>query len=387
MRVAIAGDFPEEPGRIVGGIQAVIYYTLLGLADYPNLDIHVVSCEKWGQAGQSGPFSRPGPHWQAHYLPSPQGIPHTLSMLTIDRRRLAQAIRALKPDLVHAHGQAAAYPWAAFDSGRPTVVTAHGLNSLEAQVDQRGGWLRGRLRALLWRQVEQSCLRRAADVVVISPFVADTIRPWTRARLHPIENPVDPTLFDLDRQAGIPGRLLYVGSIQKRKGLADLLQALAHLPAAHLVVAGGFSQPYADYGRRIRQLVAELHLEERVHFLGHLDRASLQQEYRQCAVFCLPSYLEASPVVVAEAMAAGCPIVTTAIASTAHLIEDGQTGYRVPAGNPLALAARVEQLLSNPAEAQAMGDAARRVALRRFTPTQAAAATHELYQQMMNDEW
>lgn len=387
MRVVIAADFPEDPPNVVGGIQAIVYYTLRRLADYKDLDIHIVSCEKWGRAARSGPWVLNGEGWQAHYFPSPPRIPHTVSMLTVDRRIVARAIRDLHPDLVHAHGQAAAYPWAAFDSHVPTVVTVQGINALEARLDRRGGRLRGELRAFLWEQIERACLRRASDMVITGPFQADVIRPHTQARFHWIENPVQEELFDIQSDTAIPGQILYVGSIQKRKGLADLIQAVHLLrdlqPPIHLRVAGGFMQPYAEYGEYVRQLTERLALTDRIHFSGHAGREMLLEEFRRCAVFCLPTYLEGSPVAVAEAMAAGRPIVTTAIDATAHLIAEGVNGFRVPPGDPPALADRLRTLLTSPDLCRAFGETARQEALTRFSPAEAAKLTHQMYRQIV----
>jgi glycosyltransferase involved in cell wall biosynthesis len=387
MRVVIAADFPEVPPDVVGGIQAIVYYTLLPLATNEALDIHIVSCEKWGKAARSGNWVLQGKGWLAHYYASAPRLPHTLSMLTVDRWKVARAIRDLRPDIVHAHGQAAAYPWAAFDSGVPTIVTVQGINALEARLDRRGGRLRSELRALLWERIERACLRRMKEVVITGPFQAEVIRPHTQARFHWIENPVQPELFDISADTIIPGQILYVGSIQKRKGLSDLIQAVHLLrdlqPPIHLRVAGGFMQPYAAYGETVRQLTERLDLSDRIHFLGHTDRSTLLEEFKHCAVFCLPTYLEGSPVAVAEAMAAGRPIVTTAIDATAHLIAEGVNGFRVPPGDPEALAARLRALLTNADLSRAFGQAARQEAIHRFSPEKAARATFEAYRKIL----
>lgn len=384
MRVAIAGDFAEDPHTIVGGIQAVIYYTLTALADYPDLDLHIVSCEKSSRASADNrPRHLTFPGWQAHHLPSPPQRSLTRTMLTIDRRAVARCLGELQPDLIHAHGQVAAYPWAAFTIGRPTIVTVHGINYLEAAIDPRGGHWQGWLRRTLWGYIERACLQHAQDIVIISPFVESVVRPLTPARLHTIENPVEARLFDLPRHPAAPPRILYVGSIQKRKGLADLITALGQVRAAgleaELRVAGAFMPTYADYGEAVRQLITHLGLSDQVHFLGHLQRDALLQEYAACTLFCLPSYLEASPVVVAEAMAAGCPVVTTTIPSTEHLIYPDVTGLRTPPGDIPALTAALLHLLNQPAEARRLGAAARQAAQQRFNPAQAAAALYALY--------
>jgi glycogen(starch) synthase len=379
MRVVIAGDYPLDPPHIVGGIQAVIYNTLQKLGDYGDLDLHVVTCEKW--AGRPAAQTVKG-RWTTHYLPSSPRIPHSLSMLTLDRSAVRRAIESLRPGLIHAHGQAAAYPFAAFDTGRPTLVTVHGINMLEAQLDPRGGRLKGWLRATMWRQAEERCLRRASDIVVISPFVQQIIAPYTRARLHVVENPVHPDLFALEPQPQ-PGKVLMVGSVQKRKGTLEAIQAMAivhqQAPLARLYIAGGIIPAYQDYGHMVRRYVDDTGAGDYVKFLGQMQHQDLLAAYRSSQVFVLPSYLEASSVAVVEAMAAGLPSVVSDIGGTAHLVTEGVTGYRVPAGDVQALAERILLLLRNEAMCQRVGTQAREFARSHASAEIAAHKTHDLY--------
>lgn len=387
MRVVIAGDFPDNPSNIIGGIQAVIYNTLVGLEKFDELDIHIVSCEKWGKAAKQGNWVYHSDGWQAHHLKSHSSIPHTLSILTVDRYRVAQEIRRINPDIIHSHGQAASYPWAAFDTKIPSVITVHGINTLEAKLDQRGGMLQGGLRAYLWEKIELACLKRADDIIIISPFVENFVQPNTTARLHYIENPVQEELFNIKRKS-ISGRILYVGSIQKRKGLADLIQAVAlikeQVPSVHLRVAGDTTPVYEDYGDFVKKIMSESGLDDRINFMGHLNRENLLKEFQQCSVFCLPSKLEASPTVVAEAMAAGCPIVTSRIGSTDHLISDGISGFRYTIGHDLELAQKLEAILLNKELQDEFGKNAKQLAETRFSPAIAASATYNLYKGILS---
>ena len=382
MRVVIAGDYPEHPPTVVGGIQAVIYNTLLRLSEYGDLDIHVVTCEKWRDPASQKPRVVEGDRWTVHYLPSSPRIPHTLTMLAADRRAIRRQIRALAPAVIHAHGQAAAYPFAAFDTNLPVLVTVHGINMLEAQVDPRGGALKAGLRMRIWGLAEHSCLRRASDIIVISPFVREVIGPYTRARLHVVENPVHDDFFEV-KPAPLPGKVLLVGSIQKRKGILEAIQAI-HLvrqsvPHAELHIAGAFTPAYSEYGDLVRRTVAEAGAASYVHFLGHAGHDALLDAYRTSQVFILPSSLEASPVVLAEAMTAGLPSVVSDIGSTRHLVEEGITGYRVPAGDVRRLAGGLLNLLQDPVLCSELGQRARRVAEDRFTAQLAAQKTRDLY--------
>lgn len=386
MRVVITGDYPEDPPNLVGGIQAVIYNTLQHLGAYADLDLHIVTCEKWRSRPLEQAQVTRQELWTTHYLPSSPRIPHTLSMFTVDRRTVREQIEALAPDLIHAHGQAAAYPFAAFDTGRPTLVTVHGINMLEAQVDPRGGAFKGKLRVALWGYAERLCLRRASDIVVISPFVRKVIAPYTKAHLHVIENPVHDALFQLQPEPK-PGKVLMVGSIQKRKGTLEAIQAMAlvrqRVPHARLYVAGGVMPAYQAYGDLVQRYVTANHAGDYVSFLGHLGHEALLEAYRTSQVFLFPSYLEASPVALAEAMAARLPSVVSDIGGTAHLVHDGLTGYRVPAGDVRWLAERTVHLLQDDATRQRLGAQAREWARAHSSAETTARHTHRLYQQLV----
>ncbi|HSJ53998.1 MAG TPA: glycosyltransferase family 4 protein [Anaerolineae bacterium] len=384
MRIVIAGDYPEAPPSVVGGIQAVISNTLTHLGACSDLDLHVVSCEKWRSRPLERRVTGQGP-WTTHYLPSSPRIPHTVSLFTVDRRAVRQQIEALAPDLIHAHGQAAAYPFAAFDTGRPTLVTVHGINTLEARLDPRGGAVKGRLRVAVWGYAERLCLRRASDIVVISPFVQNVIAPHTRARFHVIENPVHDDFFHLDPEPE-HGKVLMVGSIQKGKGTLEAIQAMAlvhqQVPHARLYLAGGVIPAYRHYGDVVRRYVAEQGAEKYVTFLGRLEHAPLLEAYRTSHVFFFPSYLESSPVALAEAMAAGLPSVVSDIGGTAHMVQEGVTGYRVRAGDVEQMAARIVQLLHAEATCRRLGAQARVWATAHSSAAMVARQLCDLYHEL-----
>ena len=124
---------------------------------------------------------------------------------------------------------------------------------------------------------------------------------------------------------------------------------------------------------------------QHVSLPGYLDHAGLLAAYRRATVFTLPSWVESSPVALAQAMAAGVPVVTTAIGGTDHLIADGRSGLRVPLRDPDALAAALLRVLQDPAASARYAAAARQTAVARFTQAAAAAKSAALYR-MMNAE-
>jgi glycosyltransferase involved in cell wall biosynthesis len=163
--------------------------------------------------------------------------------------------------------------------------------------------------------------------------------------------------------------ILYAGVLTPLKGVHVLLDAFAkvikHLPEARLWIAG--REENKEYAAALRQQVVALRLNERVEFTGEVPQQELARYMARCRVFVLPSLSEALGRVVFEAMAAGKPVVGSAVGGIPEMVQDGVTGFLVPPGDPETLADRLSWLLTHPEEAEEMGKQAREFAKRFFS--------------------
>lgn len=151
---------------------------------------------------------------------------------------------------------------------------------------------------------------------------------------------------------------LYVGRLNRWKGPQIAIQALSLLPdrCALDVVGAGIME------KELRQLVGSLHLESRVRFLGFLEDEALYKEYQKAFAVVIPSIMpESGPRTVQEAMAAGRPVIATAVGAIPEFVEEGVTGYLVHPNNPAALATAMRHLFENPGLSQTMGSNGRRI--------------------------
>ena len=148
---------------------------------------------------------------------------------------------------------------------------------------------------------------------------------------------------------------------------------------ARLVVVGG---PSGTDGPgevdSVRALIAELGLEDRVHFVEPRPHHLLSTYYRAADVVLVPSRSESFGLVALEAAACGVPVVAAAVGGLRTLVEDGVTGYLIDSRDPSDYAARVDSLLSDPERAAAMGAAATRLA-NRFSWSTTAGRLRRLY--------
>jgi glycosyltransferase involved in cell wall biosynthesis len=282
--------------------------------------------------------------------------------------RVRDTIRAAAPDVVHTQLEFSAVLGipAARRLGLPTIATLHTLD--EPPPRSR---LALHFRLMAW------ALRRARRVIAVSEI---TRRHYLdRARLRPervmtIHNGIDPSAFQAPpgerdaarRELGLDASapvLVTVAVQREPKGIQHMLAALPEVAAAfpavrYLLVGDG------PHRRALEGLAARLGVADRVVFAGARD--DVPRLLAAADLFVLPSLTEALPTVVAEAMAAGLPIVATTVGGIPEMVGHGEAALLVPPSDPAALAAAVCRLLANPRQAAAMGRAGRRVVAARF---------------------
>jgi glycosyltransferase involved in cell wall biosynthesis len=372
LRVAIVSLYPAPGGASPGGVRTVVHNLVAALERFPDLELDIIHCHSDIRQNQRVE----GRRLRAHYLAMPKRriLPNTLAAIP----KVERLLRRLQPQAVNAH--AAHYTVAALRAGYPTVYTIHGVLHREAEVYQRR--LFDRLRLLLERQCEQYALGRVRDIVAISPYVLEEYAERSQARFHRIDNPLPEQAFSTVATAQA-GRLLYVGTIDERKNVLGLMQALAQVrkavPGVRLRVAGRAVD--LGYEAEVRRYVATSDLGDCVRFLGLLNTADLLQEYQLCAGVVLFSRQETAPMAVIEAMAAGKPVVATRVGGVPDLVEDSHSGFLVDSDDVHAFSDRIAQLLTDEALRVRMGANAAALATR-FRASNVAAQYRALYYQL-----
>lgn len=179
---------------------------------------------------------------------------------------------------------------------------------------------------------------------------------------------------------------LYVGRLERRKGVLELLPALAaasaRAPEAVLVLAG-FSTATGPGGSELlahlKQEAARLGLAHRVRFLGNVPYERLPSVYAASDVLVAPSRYEPFGLIYLEAMAAGLPAIGCTSGGVPEILEDGRTGRLVPPEAAAALGAALGELLAEPALRQSLGWAARAEFEARFDIDRIAERTEARY--------
>jgi glycosyltransferase involved in cell wall biosynthesis len=160
---------------------------------------------------------------------------------------------------------------------------------------------------------------------------------------------MDPRWLELEPRP-TPGRILFVGTAELRKGIHCLAAAADRLHAA------GYPYEFRVAGQ-VAESIARQPQCARLNFLGRVPRSHIQVEFQQADVFVLPSLAEGSAEVTYEALAAGLPVVTTR--SSGSVVRDGLEGRIIPERDPEALAAAIREIVEDRPRRDAMAAAAR----------------------------
>jgi starch synthase len=426
----------EYPPYVYGGAGVHVEYLSRELAKIIDVDVHA-----WGETPEAeslhDPQSPHGTHLQVHFeQPWPlisngtdakfKGALEALSL------NLLQNLHLEKLDVIHTHTWYVAM--AGFLAkklyGIPFVLTTHSLEPLRAwKAEQLGtGYA-------LSSWMERTAILDADAIVAVSNGTKDDILKAypdvDPSRIHVIYNGIDlqqyqytPDISALVKYGVDPEKpyVLFVGRITRQKGVTHLVEAIQYLPPGTQIVlcAGAPDTPEiaaemrakVEAVRRFtpgsRRAAVENFTTEGGHSTatgdptgtGHnlvwieqmVTKEEAIQLYSHCAVFCCPSVYEPFGIINLEAMACKAPVVASATGGILEVVVEGETGYLVPfQADPVTtfpmdpaqfakdLAARITQLLADPAKAQRMGEAGRKRVEERFSWTAIAAQTIQLY--------
>jgi len=166
--------------------------------------------------------------------------------------------------------------------------------------------------------------------------------------------------------------VLYVGRIEPLKGVGTLIEAMScikfkeHTGPVHLAIIGGepdaSPEEMSTEMARLQKLSDDLAMDQTVVFLGKRGQITLPYYYSAAEVLVMPSHYESFGMVALEAMACGTPVIASDVGGLGFLVQDGETGFTVPDGEPDKLCEKLTLLLGDNTLRQKMGQRAMEVA-------------------------
>ncbi len=311
-------------------------------------------------------------------------------------------------DIVHCHTWYSHFGGilAKLNYGLPLVITVHSLEPLRPWKREQLG---GGYDFSVW--LERTALEMADAVIAVSSETkADIERLFhvDPSRLHVIYNGIDPAEYrkiesttELRRLGIDPTKpyLLFVGRITRQKGIVHLVRAIEYMDPGFQVVlcAGAPDTPQIAEEMKAAFELAKAKRADVIWVEEMVDKKAVYELYSHAAVFCCPSIYEPFGIINLEAMACETPVVASAVGGIKEVVVDGETGFLVPLEQmkespfePIApdqfardLAARINQLMADPALRAKFGAAGRKRAVEKFSWTAIAEQTKALYRTLI----
>jgi glycosyltransferase involved in cell wall biosynthesis len=308
-------------------------------------DVHVIYTRPVDQ-------TEVAPEYAVSWVPHHERITANAVPVAMEAARLS---RSAPFDIYHTSGAEGAMLGALVGRKAPVVYTEH-YGSLPRPPTVE--WVRAPVRAFeqlygyRFFYVTRHAARRAAQVVVPSHFGAAQVcsaYDIPPGRISVIPWGVDLGLFrrrpEPSALGSAPVKMVYVGRVERAKGLDVLLEAfalvVARAPAANLTLIGrGDLECYRARAR-------SLGIASRVEFKGQLSRVECAETFRQSHVCVLPSLFESFGLVLLEAMASGLAVIASKVGGVPEIVTHEQTGILVPPGQPDELATAMIRLIDD----------------------------------------
>jgi glycogen synthase len=314
----------------------------------------------------------------------------------------------IEADLVHCHTWYSHFGGilAKINYGLPLVITVHSLEPLRPWKREQLG---GGYDFSVW--LEKTALEMADAVIAVSGETkADVERLFNvrPERLHVIYNGIDLeeyrktastaalTKYGIDRDKPF---LLFVGRITRQKGIIHLVRAIEFMEPGFQIVLCAGAPDTPQIGAEMKEVVEKMKAKRPgiVWIDEMVDKQTVRELYSHAAVFCCPSIYEPFGIINLEAMACETAVVATAVGGIKEVVVDGETGFLVPIDqmkespfeprDPVRfardLAARINQLITDPELCEKLGRAGRRRAEEKFGWPAIARQTIALYEQLL----
>ena len=380
----------EYPPEVYGGAGIHVEYLARGLRHLAEVSVHC-----WGSPRDEPGVTAHQP-WAALSEPKPEST--ALQAISVN---LAMTAAVKGVDLVHSHtwyanfgGHLSKLTWSI-----PHVVTTHSLEPLRPwKAEQLGGGY------AISRFCEQTSIEAADAVIAVSKGMRDDVLSCypkvDPGRVHVIHNGIDAEVYrPLPSEAALAGLgvdptvpfALFAGRVTRQKGLHLLLAAARRISPRFQLVIVASSPDTPEIGAEVAGLADRVRSERgNLVWIGRfIPLEDLIHLYTGAAVFICPSVYEPFGLVNLEAMACETAVVASRVGGIPEIVVDGETGYLIDydpeqsESFTTTLAARVDELLSDPGLAARMGKAGRSRVLQHFGWPAIAARTVELYDSLL----
>lgn len=211
-------------------------------------------------------------------------------------------------------------------------------------------------------------IRIADRIIVLDQKSKNALIPFYDKKVIKLGNPFSDDLLNIcvSQEKRIKRKIIFVGHMVKTKGIMELLEACYDIEGISLYIYGpSNAQEEAD----VNQFIIKHPFKGEINICGLKPLNIIYEEMCSADLFVLPTYTEGFPYVIMEAMACGCPIISTPVGAIEEMLtsDEGLLGYLVPVKDSHSLKERILYCLANRNETLLLGEKARKKALNCFS--------------------
>ncbi len=291
-------------------------------------------------------------------------------------------------DCIHVQGRSGCFyaAHARRSPAPPVLTTFHRLLSIEYEYDgQATGPVDGFLHRRLMGFAERRAARHSDQVIAVSEEMHRELLGCTTEALAPVQILPNGVSRDFGEPVAVsdPRQLIFVGRLERIKGVYSLLEAMQKVDERICLKIVGDGPERRGLERIIRHDVS---LRRRVHLLGDQDAESVRDLIQRSHALVLPSFHESQGIVLIEAGICGRPVIGASAPGIDEVVVHGETGLLYPPGDAHCLAVVIDHLFANPDVARRLGHNGRLRAEAVYDWEHIAADTHELYGKLIGVE-
>ena len=384
MRILMIAPFPYGKASPKGGVEAVTVNLIKEFKDNENIEMIIISIKKEIDKKEVWEYSK---NINIYFLPYGIIKSTKVEMLFHGRIKIKQIIKEFAPDIIHIQGNGTILLTTLGIRKENIIVTQHGILKEEFKYQNS---LFQKLSLLINIITEKICVKNIINWIFISEYnmhlAQNNLKYISQSKL--IYIPINSSFFQtMNSKKTNIRRIIYVGSISKRKGLSDLLRAIQILDNQsiyfHLDVVGGFIEK--SYKKEVEKIISNFSPQQQIEFHGWLTQNEINRLMQKVSILVLPSYQETTPGVIAEAMAAGKIVIATTVGGIPEMVDDKKSGFLFEKGNVVELVEILRHLNINYRYIKNISKNAREKAITMFSSKSVANKTYQFYTKVASE--